>query len=130
MIQKDGPIPEHYKLEETASATYLVRTEKNVMTTNGTLIVTVKPDLTGGSLRTADFARRHRKPFLHLHKGESDPGGKLAAFVKAHRIRVLNVAGSRGSGEPEVGEFVHVVLNGGIAGGGDGGNGVIAPNGA
>jgi hypothetical protein len=114
---EDGPIPVRYELRETESAHYLVRTEKNVMTSDATLIVTMKSDLTGGSLRTANFARRHRKPFLHVHKGEPEPGKKLSDFVKAHHIQTLNVAGPRGSSEPEVGEFVHVVLNGDVGGG-------------
>jgi hypothetical protein len=59
------------------------------------------------------FANRHRKPWLHVHKCEPEPGKKLADFVKEHHIETLNVAGTRGSNEPGVGAFVHVVLEGG-----------------
>jgi hypothetical protein len=35
---------------------------------------------------------------------------RLTTFVQANDIRVLNVAGSRGSKEPEVGAFVRSVM--------------------
>jgi Circularly permutated YpsA SLOG family len=62
--------------------------------------------LTGGSLKTVDFARKHQKPNLHLCAGDKLASDKLVAFVQDHGVKVLNVAGPRASKEPGVGEFV------------------------
>jgi hypothetical protein len=103
---EDGPIDGRYQLQETGSVDYLKRTEWNIRDT-------MRSELTGGSKRTAGFALKHRKPCLHLHSSEtiSRCAGRLAEFIRASSIRILNVAGSRGSKEPEVGAFVRAVLD-------------------
>jgi hypothetical protein len=96
---EDGRIPPQYLLSETPSANYLQRTEWNVRDSDGTLIFTLDAKLTGGSLKTAMFAEKHRKPCLHVLR-----------FVTDNGIQVLNIAGTRGSKEPYVGKFVEKVL--------------------
>lgn len=101
-LAEDGPIPERYRLVETEGASYLARTERNVKRSDGTVILTIGV-MASGSARTADFARRHRKPWLHLRLDEtrdSEAVGLLREFIRGHEIRVLNVAGSRASTEP------------------------------
>ena len=68
--------------------------------------------LAGGSRRTADFAKKHGKPWLHLSERGSyeSPGERLAAFIRENDIKVLNAAGSRGSKEPGVAAFVKQAL--------------------
>lgn len=61
-------------------------------------------------MKTAGFARKHRKPNLHLCAREKFSAQKLRAFVDEHRVKVLNVAGPRASKEPGVGEFVSRTL--------------------
>jgi hypothetical protein len=108
---EDGTIPARYELQETPTANYLERTERNVQESDGTIIFTMTRELAGGSKRTADFAKKHGKPWLHLHPGASyGPARVLLDFIHANKIAVLNVAGSRGSKEPEVGAFVKRVL--------------------
>jgi hypothetical protein len=63
---KDGTIPSQYQLQETTSANYLQRTEWNVRDSDGTVIISIGEHLTGGSLKTLEFAIKHRKPHLHL----------------------------------------------------------------
>lgn len=109
---EDGVIPAIYRLRETASASYLARTEKNVTHSDGTVIFTLS-GLRGGSARTADFARRHRRPLLHLELHGTFPevaAATLAAFISRHRIRRLNIAGSRESTEPGIHARVRGVL--------------------
>ena len=89
--------PEGRGWAETPRADYLQRTEWTVRDTDGTVIFTVAVKLTGGSKRTAEFAARHSKPFIHLSQ-EVDgtaAAARLTAFVRDHGIRVLNVAGNR-----------------------------------
>ncbi|MCH7228732.1 putative molybdenum carrier protein [Haloferula sp. A504] len=107
-----GPIPDRYRLQETPSASYLQRTEWNARHTDGTVIFTLAAKLTGGSLRTAEFARKHGKPLIHLSRsgGPYNSAEQLQGFVDEHGIRVLNVAGSRDSKEPELYSWVIQIL--------------------
>jgi hypothetical protein len=68
---------------------YPVRTRKNVVDSDGTVIY---GDLTGGTRLTAEFCLDEGRPYL------VNPGpAELAAFIGANGIGVLNVAGNRGS---------------------------------
>ena len=109
---EDGPIAARYQLRETPSEDYLERTTWNVRDSDGTVILSIDAELTGGSLRTEEIAEATGKPCLHLSEAEhgADAGARLAAFVRAHAIRVLNVAGPRASGAPGIGCFVTTTL--------------------
>jgi hypothetical protein len=109
----EGPIPSRYLLTETPSSSYLQRTEWNVRDSDGTVVFTLAPEATGGSLKTVQFARKHTKPFVHISRsgsGYADPALLLQQFVEEHRIGVLNVAGSRESKEPGIHQWVSQVL--------------------
>lgn len=100
---EDGPIGGQYKLSETPSAKYRQRTEWNVRDSDGTVVFTFAEQATGGSLRTIEFARKHGKPCLHLWPGRSyQPALDLQRFVELHKIKRLNVAGSRESNNPGI----------------------------
>ena len=112
-LAEDGPIAERYQLEETPDAEYAQRTEWNVRDSDGTVIFSLAPVLTGGSLATVVFARRLGKPCLHLSREAGDDGElteQLAAFVQRHQIRRLNIAGPRVSGELGIEAFVKRIL--------------------
>jgi hypothetical protein len=100
---EDGPIDPKYPLKETPTASYIQRTEWNVRDSDATVLLSIGPTLSGGSKKTMEFARKHKKPWLHLCAGETDAAGKLRLFVEKHRVKVLNVAGPRASKEPGVG---------------------------
>lgn len=109
---EDGPLPTRYLLTETPSASYLVRTELNAAESDATVIFTLGA-LSGGSKRTADFAKKHGRPFLHVvlvGGRETQAAARLAAFVHLHRIARLNVAGSRESKEPGIHTRAFTVL--------------------
>lgn len=108
---EDGPIGGQYRLLETPSSSYLQRTEWNVRDSDGTVIFTMSANLTGGSLRTAQFASKHKKPCLHVSPAKDyQPALLVQRFVQEHGIKTLNVAGSRGSKEPELHRWVMQVL--------------------
>lgn len=110
----EGPIPARYDLTETPSDSYLQRTEWNVRDSDGTVVFTLAPEVTGGSLRTVGFAKRHKKPCLHVSRasegGLFSPAMQLRDFVREHGIKALNVAGSRESKEPGIHDWVMQVL--------------------
>ena len=60
---EDGVIPHRYVLQETESKGYMQRTKWNVRDSDATLIITLAPELVGGSLFTFEYAknlpRRH-----------------------------------------------------------------------
>jgi hypothetical protein len=103
---EDGPIDPKYPLKETPSASYIQRTEWNVRDSDATVLFSIGPTLSGGSKKTVEFARVHKKRCLHLCAGDDAVVDKLKAFIEEHRVKVLNVAGPRASKEPRVGEFV------------------------
>jgi hypothetical protein len=106
---EDGPLDTRYPLTETPSVDYRQRTDWNVRDSDATVIFSLSERLSGGSRETRECARRRSKPCLHLHIHEDAPR-LLRAFLDAHRPQVLNVAGPRASKEPQVGAFVHEVL--------------------
>ncbi len=105
-----GPLAPQYQLRETPSEPYAQRTEWNVRDSDGTVIFSLAPLLSGGSATTADCARRLGKPWLHLTPATPEPAHRLQKFVTTHGMRVLNVAGPRASEEPRVTDFVRQVL--------------------
>jgi hypothetical protein len=108
---EDGTIPPQYRLWELQTDRYIDRTEHNVIDSDGTVILSVKPVLTGGSKEAEELARIHHKPILHLHSESPDASSQLREFVTRNRVQVLNVAGPRASSEPGVSAFVTRVLD-------------------
>ncbi|MFC1524218.1 putative molybdenum carrier protein [Thermodesulfobacteriota bacterium] len=103
-LAEDGRIPDRYQVKELPGAGYQERTERNVIDSHGTLIVSHGP-LTGGSKLTRQFAEKHGRPILHLDLDEIsiDAGAeRIKDWLSTNTILVLNVAGPRASGDPLV----------------------------
>src|SRR6202007_2016864 len=90
---EDGPIDPKYPLKETPSASYLQRTEWNVRDSDATVLFSIQPTLSGGSKRTTEFARKYKKPWLHLCAADSAAADNLKAFTEEHRVTVLTSPG-------------------------------------
>ncbi len=103
---EDGRIPPRYHVLETTSRQYPARTRRNVLDADATLIFT-RRELTGGSLLTAQTAAQANKPFLVLDIDTLATGGaasvqRCRAWLHAHAVHTLNVAGSRESTAPGI----------------------------
>ena len=110
-LAEDGPIDARYNLKETPSSNYPQRTEWNARDSDGTVVFSIGPVLSGGSKKTVSLAQKYRKPVVHISReGTPNPTEALLEFVRSHGIRTLNVAGPRGSKEPEVAGFTKAVL--------------------
>jgi putative molybdenum carrier protein len=111
-VCENGTIDPRYQLKETSTKNYPQRTEKNVQDSDGTVIFTISPNLTGGSKKTAELAAKHHKPWIHLHPRTDYDGPELLLleFLREHDIETLNVAGTRASKEPDVYKFVKYTL--------------------
>lgn len=109
---EDGPLPARYRLRETESDSYRERTEKNIVDSDATLILSFGP-LTGGSALTESLALRHDRPCLTIDLEEVPRESAVAAVEKwlpRHGIRTLNVAGPRASNEPRIYDAVLALL--------------------
>ena len=95
-LSEEGTIPAKYPLVEAKSKDYRVRTEMNVIETDGTLIVTIGT-LSGGTKLTAEYAQRHRKPFLIVQLDTSVDLKEVGAWIIANKIQTMNIAGPRES---------------------------------
>lgn len=103
-LTEDGPLPQTYALRETPTAVYAERTEKNVVDSDGTLIIS-RGELTGGSDYTREMALKHNRPWLHVDLNETAAFRAARAIVEwlaGHNVRVLNVAGPRASKDPGI----------------------------
>jgi len=98
-LAEDGTIATHFKLKETTSSQYWIRTEKNVVETEGTLILFCG-QLTRGSALTRKYAQRHRRPYqcVLLQPGnESKDIRRIRRWLNERKIQILNIAGPRES---------------------------------
>ena len=114
-LAEDGVIPGKYKLTETSSRRYSVRTEKNVEESDGTLIL-FGEKIGGGTALTVRLAVKHCKPCLKLNFGglfveqfESELD-QTQRWIKEHSIQTLNIAGPRKSSSPELSAQVYPFL--------------------
>ena len=101
-LAEDGVIDQRYPLRELPGGGYLERTRRNVLDSDGTLVVTFGP-ASGGTARTIEFCREFGRPMLVVDAAVTDPvaaAGELAGFLDRESIRSLNVAGPRASGAP------------------------------
>jgi hypothetical protein len=103
-LAEDGPLPETYRMRETSTAIYSERTEKNVIDSDGTLIIS-RGELAGGSEATREAARKHERPWLHVDLNRTSAfrsAVRITEWLRTHRIRTLNVAGPRASKDPRI----------------------------
>jgi len=94
-----GILPEKYLLTEMETTSYPRRTEKNVLESDGTLIVS-HGNLTGGPDYTRQMALKHGRPFIHIDADAvplEDAVKLIWAWIDENDIEVLNVAGARAS---------------------------------
>ncbi|MBN2145672.1 MAG: putative molybdenum carrier protein [Candidatus Aureabacteria bacterium] len=100
-ICEDGIIPVKYELTELSSSDYAERTEKNVLESDGTLILCTDFDLEGGTLLTKCLAEKHGKPVM-IAKVDQCLNRKIYSWIRNNCISVLNVAGPRESKCPGI----------------------------
>ncbi|BBM83492.1 putative molybdenum carrier protein [Candidatus Uabimicrobium amorphum] len=107
---EDGSISSRYHLKETAGRDYRIRTEKNVVDADLTLVFT-PGKATGGSLQTIQYARKHNKNCYHFDilcpKSENM---HLLHSLLVNFDGILNIAGSRESKFAGIRVYVENIL--------------------
>ncbi len=100
-LAEDGTIPNRYQLVECDSTNYAVRTERNVVDSDATLILASGP-LSGGTKLTRDLARRQNKPCLVVDLDYPADIHRVRQWLIDFAVDTLNVAGPRESLAPGV----------------------------
>jgi hypothetical protein len=101
-LAEDGTIPSRYPLSELKGAGYKERTLRNVINSDGTVIIYFD-SLSGGTEQTLLFCLNRKKPYLLIDATELSPvrtAERIQQFVADHSIIALNIAGPRASDEP------------------------------
>ncbi len=106
---EDGPIPGHYRLRETASANYPVRTRQNVVDSDATLIL-YREALVGGTELTYRVARQVGKPFFLVDLADRPAPALAIRWLEDAAIETLNVAGPRESTAPGIAQQTYEFL--------------------
>jgi hypothetical protein len=108
-LSEDGCIDRRYQLTELDSSDYVDRTERNVIDSDGTLIL-YRQKLNGGTLLTNRLAKRHGKPLFRVRLDRTIDYEAIQRWILEHEIAVLNVAGPRGSSHRGIEEHAYRVI--------------------
>jgi hypothetical protein len=111
-IAEDGILDDRYKLQEIPESSYPRRTLKNILDSDGTLIISRGP-LTGGSDYTRKMAISRNRPVFHIDlnlMNSFQAAEKISLWIFDHKIEILNVGGPRKSKDPNIYEDVLNIL--------------------
>jgi len=113
-MAKDGIISEKYPVKELPKSGYRQRTKKNVIDSDGTVIIYFgRPFPSGGTEQTIVFCIKQRKPYLLIDAEEltiERASKKIEKFIDQNTISVLNVAGPSADGVPRAYEYAKNVI--------------------
>ena len=111
-LTEDGPRESQLRafgLLECGKDGFPARTRRNVLDSNGTLLVGKYG--TGGSRLTYDVARKLAKPLFHISYPERrDRSEEFRHWLEENHVAVLNVAGNRESQSPGIAHFTRDFL--------------------
>ncbi len=100
-LAEDGVIDRRYPLRQTPSPDPAQRTAWNVRDSDATLVLLFDQPA-GGTALTIDEAHAQGKPLRLVSLTRHPEANDVAAWIEAHGIEVLNVAGPRESEAPGV----------------------------
>jgi len=111
-LAEDGRIPDKYPLAELKEGGYRQRTLRNIMESDGTVIL-YRSDIGGGTQETLLFCIKQEKPYKLIDGAEisADRAAELTQqFIATHQIRTLNVAGPRASNWPQGCDYTYTIM--------------------
>lgn len=109
---EDGTIPIKYPVKELEGGGYRQRTKRNIIDSDGTVIIYYGYPA-GGTELTIFLAIKEKKPYLlidALEISQDRAAKKVREFIETNKIICLNVAGPRASREPEAYGYTKKVL--------------------
>ena len=99
-LAEDGIIPVRYKLAETKSSEYPVRTEQNIVDSSATLILH-EGKIRGGTRLTRRLCKKLEKPFFTV-KISLNEVASVRRWLDLQAPETLNIAGPRESSSPGI----------------------------
>ena len=108
-LAEDGQVPDKYPMTETGSKNYKDRTKRNVLESDGTLIINIGPMVSGTAL-TAIIALEHNKPLMIVQLDQAYQTSVVIDWLDENRIQILNIAGPRESKRPGIYEQTKMFL--------------------
>lgn len=113
-LTENGSLPDKYKLQEMPTNSYPKRTEKNILDSDGTVIIS-HGKLTGGSALTRKLAKQHKRPWIHIDPNKTQmflAVSELYDWTISNNIEILNIAGSRASKDPKIYKDTFYIIEG------------------
>ncbi|UCD33452.1 MAG: putative molybdenum carrier protein [Desulfobacterales bacterium] len=113
-MTEDGTLPERFDLNEMPTKSYSKRAEKNLLSSDGTMVIS-HGKFTGSSALTRELAKKHNRPFLHLDLNVTPAfiaTSEINSWIIEHEIEILNVTGSSGSEDPDIYNDAMYVIEG------------------
>ena len=98
---EDGPIAEHYPLQETSDIDHTVRTEFNTRDSDGCLIIN-RGVLHGGTAYAVEMAKHLHKPVQLIDVESPPPLSEIKNWLEANDVRTLHIGGPRESSRPGI----------------------------
>jgi len=106
---EDGPIDPRYPLTESDSPRYDVRTEQNIIDSDGTLIIT-GGRLEGGTRLTLELALQKNRPCRVIDLRQPLELEQVIDWLVALEISTLNIAGPRESKQPGIADKTREIV--------------------
>ena len=73
--------------------------------------VTIGPKATGPAMKASTYAKKQKKPVLHIHRAVLGASERVIEFLDKYYIRRLHVTGSTEADEPGVGNWATMTLD-------------------
>jgi hypothetical protein len=105
------PLDPKYRLKETAGPAILESVESNVRDSEATLVFTLGPKATGPAMKASTYAKKQKKPVLHVHRAVLGASERVIEFLDKYYVRRLHVTGSTEADEPGVGNWATMTLD-------------------
>ena len=111
---ENDDLQKQYNLKEIANPSYFERLEKNIIDSDGTVILTYG-QLIRGSNATKDLANKHNKPCLLLELNEctrSQAISSIRKWMDNHKIEKIFFTGSKPIAAPNIHEEIILIIEG------------------
>lgn len=107
----EEPLDLKYKLKETATDAVLESVESNVRDSDATVVFTLGPKATGPAQKASTYAKKQKKPVLHVHRAVLGASERVVEFLDKYYVRRLHVTGSTETEEAGIGAWVAMTLD-------------------
>lgn len=95
-----------YKLKETPTENVLESVEFNVRDSDATVVFTLAPKAAGAAQKAVSYAKKQKKPVIHLHRGILGVSEKFVAFLDKYYARRLHLTGSLEADEAGISAWI------------------------